>query len=117
MEKEINKKELPGFLQDVIAKYPKIWDSFDALGKELSKLPGGIEKDTQHLVKLGIAIGAGREGAVHSHTRRAKNAGFTDEQIYHTALLSITTLGWPGAVAALSWIDDELKGIKTKKAA
>jgi alkylhydroperoxidase/carboxymuconolactone decarboxylase family protein YurZ len=115
--KEDIKKELPGFLQNVIKKYPEIWDSFDALGNTISELPGGIDKKSQHLVKLGIAIGAGREGAVHSHTRRAKQAGFTNEQIYHTALLAITTLGWPGAVATLSWIDDELKEIKTKKAA
>jgi len=116
MEEDI-KKELPGFLQDVIKKYPKIWDNFDALGNSISELPGGIDRKNQHLVKLGIAIGTGREGAVHSHARRAKQAGFTNEQIYHTALLAITTLGWPGAVMALSWIDDELKDIKTKKVA
>lgn len=116
MEEEI-KKELPGFLQNVIKKYPKIWDSFDALGNAISELPNGIDKKSQHLIKLGIAIGAGREGAVHSHVRRAKKAGFTNEQIYHTALLSITTIGWPGAVATLSWIDDVLKEIKSKKAA
>lgn len=111
------KKELPGFLQDVIKRYPKIWKSFDALGNSVSALPKGIDKKSQHLVKLGIAIGAQHEGSVHSHARRAKEAGFTNEQIYHTALLAITTLGWAGAVAALSWIDDVLKEIKTKKVA
>src|SRR5574337_886273 len=99
MEEDI-KKEFPEFPQNVIKKYPKIWESFDALGNAVSGLPNGIDKKSQHLIKLGIAIGAGREGAVHSHARRAKKAGFTNEQIYHTALLSITTLGWPGAIAA-----------------
>lgn len=116
MEEDM-KKELPGFLQGVIKKYPKIWDSFDELGRAIGELPGGIDARTQHLVKLGIAVGAQREGAVHSHARRAKKAGCTNEEIYHAALLSITTLGWPGAVAALSWIDDELKEIKAGKAA
>ncbi|MCC6502921.1 MAG: carboxymuconolactone decarboxylase family protein [Deltaproteobacteria bacterium] len=116
MKKSV-KKELPSFLQDVIKKYPKIWKSFDALGNSVSALPKGIDKKSQHLVKLGIAIGAQHEGSVHSHARRAKEAGFTNEQIYHTALLAITTMGWPGAVAALSWIDDVLKEIKTKKVA
>ena len=116
MKKE-NNKELPGFFQDVIKKYPKIWKSFDALGDSITGLPRGIDKKSQHLVKLGIAIGSGHEGAVHSHARRAKEAGFTNEQIYHTALLAITTMGWPGAVAALSWIDDVLKEIKSKKVA
>lgn len=116
MEEDI-RKELPGFLQSIIKKYPDVWDNFDALGHSISELPGGIDKDIQHLVKLGIAIGSGQEGAVHSHVRRAKKAGFTNEQIYHAALLSITTIGWPGAVAALSWIDDILKEIKAKKVA
>lgn len=115
--KEDIRKELPGFLQNVIDKYPKIWDSFDALGNAVSELPGGIDGKSQHLVKLGIAIGAGSEGAVHSHVRRAQKAGFTNEQIYHAALLSITTIGWPAAVARLSWIDDILKEIRPKKAA
>ncbi len=115
--KEDLKKELPAFLQKVIDKYPKIWDSFDALGNAINELPGGIDKKSQHLVKLGIAIGAGSEGAVHSHVRRAKKAGWTNEEIYHAALLSITTIGWPGAVARLSWIDDELKEIRSKKVA
>lgn len=116
MKENIN-KELPGFLQDVIGKYPKIWKNFDALGNSITELPKGIDTRSQHLVKLGIAIGAGHEGAVHSHVRRAKEAGFTNEQIYHAALLAITTIGWPGAIAALSWIDDVLKEIKRKKAA
>ncbi|WKZ32007.1 MAG: carboxymuconolactone decarboxylase family protein [Thermodesulfobacteriota bacterium] len=111
------RKELPEFLQNVIKRYPGVWDSFDALGNSIRDLPGGIDRKTQHLVKLGIAIGAGSEGAVHSHVRRAKKAGFTNEEIYHAALLSITTIGWPGAVARLSWIDDELKEIKAKKVA
>lgn len=110
------RKELPGFLQDVIRKYPGIWENFDALGNSISDLPGGIDKKSQHLVKLGIAIGSGREGAVHSHVRRAKQEGINNEQIYHTALLAITTVGWPGAVMALSWIDDILKDIKKKAA-
>ncbi len=114
--KEDIRKELPGFLQDVIKKYPGIWEDFDSLGNSISELAGGIDKKSQHLVKLGIAIGCGREGAVHSHVRRAKQAGFTNEQIYHAALLSITTIGWPGAVTALSWIDDVLKDIKKKAA-
>jgi alkylhydroperoxidase/carboxymuconolactone decarboxylase family protein YurZ len=107
-------KELPEFLQEVIKKYPKVWDGHQTIGSAVGELEG-IDNKTQHLVKLAIAIGAGLEGAVHSHVRRSKEAGLTDEEIYHTALLAITTIGWPSAIAALSWIDDILKGIKTKK--
>jgi alkylhydroperoxidase/carboxymuconolactone decarboxylase family protein YurZ len=107
-------KELPEFLQEVIKKYPKVWDGHQTIGSAVGELEG-IDNKTQHLVKLAIAIGAGLEGAVHSHVRKSKEADLTDEEIYHTALLAITTIGWPSAIAALSWIDDILKGIKTKK--
>jgi alkylhydroperoxidase/carboxymuconolactone decarboxylase family protein YurZ len=58
------------------------------------------------LVKLALAIGGGSEGAVHSHARRALAEGLTRDEIKHAALLAITTLGFPQAIAALSWIED-----------
>lgn len=106
--------ELPKFLQKVIKKYPRVWASYENLGSTLSDIKG-IDRRQQQLVKLGISIGAGQEGAVHSHVRRCKSAGFTDEEIYHTALLAVTTIGWPSAIATLSWIDDILKEIKRGK--
>ena len=98
-------KELPEFLRKVIARYPGVWEHYAGLNQEIRSIEA-IEKRNQHLVKLGIAIGAGREGAVHSHTRRAKEAGASNEQLFHVALLAVTTIGWSGAMAALSWIND-----------
>ncbi len=102
---------LPGFLQKVIKRYPGVWKSYQELGRTISEVEG-LDKRAQHLVKLGIAIGAGTEGAVHSHVRRCKEADITDEEIYHAALLAVNTVGWPSAVATLSWIDDILGQIK-----
>ena len=57
-------------------------------------------------MQLGAAAAIRSEGAVHSHVRRALEAGATAEQIHH-ALLSLTsTIGFPTVVAALSWADD-----------
>ena len=56
-----------------------------------------------------MAIGARLEGAVHSHTRRALEAGATAEEIHHVVLLGVTTLGFPHTVAALTWVEDDLK--------
>ena len=106
------KEELPEFLQKIIKRYPEVWKNYESLGRVLSE-QRGIDKRTQQLVKLGIAIASGSEGAVHSHVRRAKAEGISDEEVYHAALLSVTVIGWPKAVAALSWIDDVLKGIKS----
>jgi alkylhydroperoxidase/carboxymuconolactone decarboxylase family protein YurZ len=45
---------------------------------------------------------------VHSHTRRALKAGATPEEIYHAVILLTSTIGFPHASAALSWVYDEL---------
>ena len=107
-------KELPEFLQEVIKKYPRLWESYEDLGKAVGSLKG-LDERGQRLVKLGIAIGSKMEGAVHSHARKCKKAGISDDAIYHCALLGITTIGWPSAMAAVSWINDILKGFKVKK--
>lgn len=101
------KKELPDFLQQVVERYPKVWEKYGELGSTIASVDG-LDEQSQRLVKLGIAIGAGRQGAVHSHVRKCKKAGLSNAAIYHTALLAITTVGWSGAIAALSWINDEL---------
>ena len=104
------KDELPEFLQKVVAQYPGIWEKYGNLSQAVSQAKG-LDDRSQKLAKLAIAIGAERQGAVHSHTRKCKRAGFSNEELYHVALLAITTIGWSGAMAALSWIDDELKGL------
>ncbi|MEW6736788.1 MAG: carboxymuconolactone decarboxylase family protein [Acidobacteriota bacterium] len=103
-------KELPEFLQKVVKKYPKVWESYENLGSAIGSV-SGLDARTQRLVKLGIAIGAGEEGAVHSHVRKCKKAGISNDEIYHAAILAITTIGWPAAMAAVSWVDDILKDL------
>jgi 4-carboxymuconolactone decarboxylase len=46
------------------------------------------------------------EGAVHSHTRRAVEAGCSTAEIRHVALLAITTIGFPSMMKTLSWVED-----------
>jgi 4-carboxymuconolactone decarboxylase len=52
------------------------------------------------------SMGAGLEGGVHSHVRRGLAEGLTTDELRHVAMLAATTLGWPAAVRAYSWIDD-----------
>jgi alkylhydroperoxidase/carboxymuconolactone decarboxylase family protein YurZ len=107
-------KELPEFLQEVIKKYSGLWESYEGLSKAVASVEG-LDERSQRLVKLGIAIGSKMEGAVHSHVRKSKKAGISDDAIYHCALLGITTIGWPSAIAALSWVNDILKGFPAPK--
>ncbi len=65
---------------------------------------------TRELIKLGMAIGIRSEGAVHSHVGRALKAGASPEEIRHSVLLGIPTLGLPTTVAAFTWVDDILDG-------
>ena len=102
------KQELPKFLQKVVERYPQIWERYGDLKDEISSIEA-LDPRTQALAKLAIAIGAGREGAVHSHTRRCLKEGIPTKELFHTALLAITTIGWSGGIRALSWINDEVE--------
>jgi len=48
------------------------------------------------------------EGALHSHTRRALQAGAEPDEIRHAIILVTSTIGFPQVVAALSWAEDVL---------
>ena len=84
---------------------PGVWDAYTALGKAGAEA-GPLDAETRRLVKLALAMGANSEGAVHSHARQALAEGLSPEQLRHVAVLAITTLGLPKAVAAFSWIND-----------
>ena len=70
---------------------------------------GPIDDKTAALVKLAIAVGTRHEGAVHSHTRRSIEAGASIDECRHVVLLSLTTIGFPAMMAALSWVEDVAK--------
>ena len=57
-------------------------------------------------MQLAAAAAIRSEGSVHSHARRATEAGATPEEIHHAILLLTSTIGFPTVAAALSWIDD-----------
>ena len=87
--------------------YPEVAQALDVLGRA-TELAGGLDAKSQRLVKLGIAIGALAEGAVRSNVRKARAAGVSDGDIRQTAVLAISTAGFPTAIAALAWIDEVL---------
>jgi alkylhydroperoxidase/carboxymuconolactone decarboxylase family protein YurZ len=99
---------LPKAYENFKNTYPEIWSAYDRLGGLIHD-SGPMDKKTRELLKLGIAIGARLEGAVHSHTRRALEEGARPEEIYHVVLLGLTTLGFPQTIAALTWVEDDLK--------
>jgi alkylhydroperoxidase/carboxymuconolactone decarboxylase family protein YurZ len=97
--------ELPATAGRLADRYPEVWDSYAALGESCAAA-GPVDDETKRLVKLALAVGVQSEGAVHSHVRRGMDEGIDPEAMRHVALLSIPTVGFPQAMAALSWIED-----------
>jgi alkylhydroperoxidase/carboxymuconolactone decarboxylase family protein YurZ len=98
-------EELPSTAGELAEEFPDVWDSYAGLGKACSNA-GPIDDETKRLVKLALAVGSQSEGAVHSHVRQGLEEDIDPETLRHVALLSVPTIGFPKAVAALTWIDD-----------
>ncbi|RMF66863.1 MAG: carboxymuconolactone decarboxylase family protein [Calditrichaeota bacterium] len=98
--------EPPKTYQEFVKRFPKLgeaWENIAAAGKS-----GPLDEKTQRLVKLGIAIGAMREGAVHSSVRKARALDISDEELLQVVALAAGTLGLPSTVAVYSWVQDIL---------
>ena len=104
-----SKSQMPARYQHFEKSYPSVIRAVEALG-EATQSAGPLDNKTRALVKLAIAVGAAREGAVHSHTRRALEAGCTPDELRHVGVLAITTIGFPTTMAAMSWVEDVLRG-------
>ena len=97
--------KLPGRFLKFQKSFPEVYQAYDSLGAATAAA-GPLNGKTRALVKLGIAIGGQMEGAVHSHTRRAVEAGCTPDEVRHVVLLSTTTMGFPSMMKTLSWVED-----------
>jgi len=100
--------EKPKRYQKFLDNFPEAAKSYEALNEAIHNC-GPLDEKTRALIKLAISTGAGLEGAVHSHTRKALKVGCTPEEIVHTVLMSLPTIGLPSAMAAWSWVDDILE--------
>ncbi len=103
-------KKLPEHFTEFQKSYPDLAKIHEQLG-EITKGAGPLDGKNIRLVKIAMAIGGGHEGAVHSHTRQALDEGISEDEIRHVAVLAIPTVGFPRAMAGLSWINDEVKAI------
>ncbi len=99
--------KLPPTPQKFREEFPEVWQAFARLGDECHKA-GTLDERTRRLVKLALAIGAGTEGGTHSAVRNALADGITSDEIKHVVVLAITTLGFPEAMRAFTWIGDYL---------
>ncbi len=90
-------------------RHPQFMAALEEVGKAV-KGAGPIDEKTAQLIQLAAATASRSEGAVHSHTRRALEAGASSDEIYQAILLLTSTVGFPTVTAALSWADDVIGG-------
>ena len=98
---------VPRHYSKTMAKYPRLSDALESLGKT-ARDQGPIRGKTAHLIQLAAAAAIHSEGALHSHTKRALEAGATGDEIRHAIILLVSTIGYPTVAAALSWAEDIL---------
>lgn len=101
-------RDIPDHYTSLKQRFPRTMDAIENLGSTVVD-EGPLEKKVGHLVKLAAAAVSSSEGAVHSHTRRALEAGATADEIYHALLLLVSTAGFPTVAAAISWADDVIR--------
>ncbi len=92
----------PQAYSEFIARYPDLGRAWDLIGQAGEH--GPLDERTARLVKLGIAIGAFREGAVRSGVRKATKLGIGRAEIEQIVALAAGTLGMPSTVAIDSWV-------------
>ena len=96
----------PAAYEAFASTFPKLeeaWGSIRDAGNE-----GPLNAETVRLVKLGIAIGAMRRGAVRAGVRKARAMGIDDGALQQVIALSAGTLGMPSVVAIHSWVKELL---------
>lgn len=99
---------IPKRYQRMHAEHSEYMQAYEALGKA-ARESGPLSAREVALVKLGISIGAGLEGAAHSHCRKALQGGCTPDDLTHVAMLSAPTIGFPPMMRAKSWVEDVIE--------
>ncbi len=102
-------QDLPKQYVFLLENYPQFMEAVKALGQSASG-QGPLDEKTANLIQLAAGVAMRSEGAVHSHTRRAREAGASDEEIRHAILLCTSTIGFPQVSAAMTWASDVLSG-------
>jgi 4-carboxymuconolactone decarboxylase len=98
-------KDAPRHFNEIQKRFPAYVDALERLGETVKSI-GPLDARTCHLIQLAGAAASRSEGAVHSHARRALQAGATLDEIHHALLCLTSTIGFPAVSAALSWVDD-----------
>jgi len=102
------KSRPPATHQNFVRRFEHLSRAWDLVNEEGAQ--GPLDARTQRLLKLAVAIGAMREGAVHSGVRKARDAGASVAEMEQIVALAASTIGLPATVAVWSWVREEAAG-------
>lgn len=88
--------------ESFVSRYPKLgqaWELISEAGRQ-----GPLDAKTTRLVRLAVAIGAMRQGAVVANARKALASGISAEEVEQVVALAAATIGMPGTVAVHTWV-------------
>ncbi len=101
----------PRIYQEFVKAFPELGQAWELIGQ--AGRQGPLDERIARLIKLAVALGAMREGAVHANVRKALAMGIPTSEIEQVVALSAGTLGLPSTVAGWTWVNDIIK--KKKK--
>jgi 4-carboxymuconolactone decarboxylase len=99
--------EPPKAYQNFVSRFPGLAEAWDATSGAGSI--GPFNEKQVRLIKLAIAIGAMREGAIRASVRKAVALGITQPELDQVISLAAGTLGFPSTVAVFSWMENAQK--------
>lgn len=106
------KSKPPRTFDEFVRAFPEAGKAWEILGKACRS--GPLDAKQCELLKLGIAIASGSEGAVHSAVRKSRAAGASVAEQQQVLLLCASTIGLPATVAAFTWMRDEGGGARKR---
>ena len=92
----------PDTFVEFVTRFPDLGRAWEAARQ--AERAGPLDEKACRLVKLAVAIGGRSEGAVHSAARKAIAAGVSAAEIEQVIALAASTVGFPRAVAAYTWV-------------
>lgn len=95
----------PSQFKRFVQRFPQAGEAWTLLQEQGAD--GPLDEPAQRLAKLGIAIGSGRPGAVHSAVRKAIAVGIELEAMEQVVALAAATIGMPASVAVHGWVLEE----------
>lgn len=104
----MNKDKLPKNFRKLMERHPEYMQAVADLGKAV-RAAGPLDDKTVNLCQMAAAAALRMEGAVHSHARRAAEAGASPDELRHTLIALTSTVGFPAVAAAMSWIEKQLE--------